>query len=212
MAKSYTGEDIIIGTGADPARASFVWLDKPRPPKASVLLKNPHAPHKYESSFLLDPSNKAHAANIAAIKKSALALAELGGFTPKQVKQRCFGMDTDLDKEFDGYKGMFWIKAREERRPVIRNRNNKDVIPGEPQFPYGGCYVIGKLSLWLYTNETIGIGANLKVVQYVKKGAAFGRPEESADEFAPLPPMEEGEEDSGFLDGAQENEDDDIAF
>lgn len=195
MAKSYTGNDLIIGSGADPTRLSFVWLAKPRPPKASVLASNPHAVHKYETSFLLDPSNKAHAVTIAAIKAEAKALADRAGVTPKQIKQRCFGMDTDLDKEFDGYKGMFWIKAKEAARPVIRDRSNKDVIPGEKQFPYAGAWGIGKLSLWLYTNEQIGIAANLKVVQFVKHDKAFGRPEESADEFAPLPPMADDGED-----------------
>lgn len=199
MAKSYTGNDLIIGTGADPARAAFLWIAKPRPPKASVLAVNPNAPHKFEGTFLLDPKVAAHAATIAQVKKEALELCNKAGVTPKQIKQKCWGTDEDLDKPLDGYAGMFWIKAKEETKPVIRNRNNLDVIPGEKQFPYGGCYVIGKLSLWLYTNTQIGIAANFKVIQFVKHGKAFGRPEETADEFKPLPPM--ADEDGDFLGG-----------
>lgn len=179
MAKAPTSEVLKLGTASSPARLSFA--DKLYKAKSF----SPDQEAKYQSSFLLDPTNKEHAAQIAAVKKAAIDLIQGEKLDPKDFKL-CFGKGDD--KKYDGYAGMIYFVASNSVRPTVVNRRNNPVVEGDPQAPYSGCYVIGSITLWLQNNKWgKRINANLRAVQFVKDGQAFGAQAVNADEeFEPL--------------------------
>jgi hypothetical protein len=168
-------------------RLSFPRLFKP---KAFQEGQDP----RFEASFLLDPSDKSHAAIIKQIKATAKELAtEEFGEVPKSLKL-CFG-DGD-EKEYDGYEGMFYVTSSNKTRPTVVDRDLSPLVEEDGK-PYAGCYVNGTITLWVMNNQ-FGkrINANLRAVQFVKDGEAFGvKPVDAEEEFDAL----EGD------DGAEEN-------
>lgn len=182
MAKALTSEKIRIRS-ANGARASFLALDKPVPFAAGM------AP-KWKATFLLDPSDKEHAAIIADIKaKAAKLLADAGLKREDLTHPPCFGDGSK--KKYDGWSGMFYISSAQDGTsyvPVV-NRTKVPVKPGNAQFPYSGCYINGSITLWLQ-NNSYGkrINANLLTVQFVRDGEAFGGGErvDPDDEFEAL--------------------------
>src|ERR1041384_2700577 len=108
MAKSITSEKIQLKN----VRLSFPTLDKPS------AYKDGQEP-SFSASFLLDPSNKEHAAAIAKIKSEAGRIAKEfftdgvpKAFANPGCKELCFGKGDDMEKVYDGYEGMFWIKGK----------------------------------------------------------------------------------------------------
>lgn len=63
-------------------------------------------------------------------------------------------------------------------RPPIINRAKRPVREGQPEFPYGGCYVNAIVSFWAQ-DLALGFGprinANLLAIQFSKDGESFGR-------------------------------------
>lgn len=188
------------------ARAAFVRLDKPKSFDGSG---NP----RWETTFLLDPADKRGLEGLSAVIAAAadiskrayeglvpLELRKIAAiFIPGQAspdpKTKADGVEVafiDGDtKEYNGYAGMFVIPAHQDStkiKPAIANRLGKDVSPGEPEFPYSGCYVRGKITLWAQDNKYgRRIGVNLRGVQFVAEGEAFTQGELSAeDEFEAL--------------------------
>lgn len=150
----------------------------------------PKGEGKFSASALLDPSSTEHAALIKMIKVEGKRLldARFGeNKWPKTNFYLCFGEGNKLDKVYDGYADMFYIKAADKNRPLIVNRSNQPLAAGDPQFPYSGCYVNMNISLWTYDNESRGLGANLRSIQFVRDGDAFGGAQRSPDtEFEAL--------------------------
>jgi hypothetical protein len=142
---------------------------------------------RFEASFLLDPSDKAQKAIIKEIKSVAKSLAheQWGEKIPATV-EHCFGM-ADKDKvkrEYDGYPGMFFIAASNQTRPTVVDRD-RSPLAEEDGKPYAGCIVTGTITLWTMDNE-FGkrINANLRGIQFVKDGEAFGaKPVDAENEF-----------------------------
>lgn len=197
-------------------RLSFLRLDKP---KAFQEGQDP----RYEATVLIDPSSEAGKkalsnlltlmAGIAKQKwgKIPKKLKELGAaigvkgvvFDPKEkddgIVIKCL-YDGDT-KEYDGYKGMWVLATHNKTKPAVANRKGESVLPGEDEFPFSGSY--GRLSgtFWTQDNQ-FGkqINVNLRGVQFMKKGDAFGagaiNPE---DEFDAVEDVEStGDEDSPF--------------
>ena len=140
---------------------------------------------KFSCTLLLDPSNAAHAETIKQVKADAARVLDTRyegrENWPKPNKATgmgglimCFGLGNDLEKVYDGYKDMFYIKCSDTNRPLLGNRAGKVVVEGDPQCPYSGCFVNAKISLWSYDNESRGINANVRSVQFVRDGDAFG--------------------------------------
>ena len=178
MAKSPTSEVIKLKH----VRLSFADLYK-----AKAFDENQEA--KYKANLLLDPSNADNAVAIKTIREEAKKLLAQGGLEPADVKL-CFGKgDT---KKYEGYAGMVYISASNSSRPVVVNRRQKPVVDGDHEAPYGGCYVNASITLWLQDNKWgKRVNANLRSVQFVKDGPAFGvAPVDAETEFEPL---EEGE-------------------
>jgi hypothetical protein len=175
-----TSEVITLGSGASPVRLSFARLFNPKSFQEGQ-------PPRYEATFLLDPSNKEHAAVIAKIKETAKALLteHFGGEIPKGVKP-CYGSGDE--KEYDGYEGMFYISTSNRSRPTVVDRQRNPLAEADGK-PYSGSYVIGSITLWVMDNK-FGkrVNANLRAVQFVKDGEAFGvKPVDAEDEFEALP-------------------------
>ena len=169
-------------------------------------------PKRFEAAFILDPSNPDHAAKIKEIKIAArnLMVEAFGeNFAPKDLRGVCFGDGDKKDKTPDGYAGMFYLNSANTTRPAVANRRGEPVAEGDPQTPYGGCYVNATITLWAQNNR-FGkrINGNLRGVQFVKDGEAFGQAPASAEsEFDAL------EDNSPVASGkASEDWDDDIPF
>jgi len=174
-----TSEVITLGSGADPVRLSFARLFTPK------AFRKDQTP-RYEGTFLLDVTNKAHAATIAEIKATTKALLteHFGDKIPKGVVT-CFGDGNT--KEYDGYEGMFYISSSNKTRPNVVDRGRSPLAEADGK-PYSGCYVIGTITLWIMDNE-FGrrVNANLRAVQFVKDGVAFGvKPVDAEEEFEKL--------------------------
>ena len=164
----------------DIVRLSFPVLWTPR---AFAAGQSP----KFQATFLLDPSDKAHAKAIKEIKTEAKRIvAEAFGETPKGLK-KCFGLakNHDKKKEYDGYEGMFYIATSNETRPVLvdRKRQKLDEVDG-PAVLYAGAYVNTVITLWTQDHPVggKGINANLRIVQFAKNGESFGRGAASAQD------------------------------
>lgn len=116
---------------------------------------------------------------------------------------RCFGNGNDLAKVYDGYKDMFYVKVADTTRPITGDRYGRQVellsdgawhvvdrATKEPteevvkadSVPYAGCYARGRISLYVYNNEQAGVNGNLRSVQFLEAGSAFGGGQRNADE------------------------------
>lgn len=170
------------------ARAAFVRLDKP---KAFEEGQDP----RWECTFLLDPADAKGRECIANVIKIAAQTAKRAyGLVPLELKKlgHTFGVGPAPDakekddgievafypgdrKEYDGFAGQFVIPAHNKVKPAIANRKGESVLPGEEQFPYSGCYVVGSITLWCQDNRYgKRIGVNLRGVQFARDGKAFG--------------------------------------
>lgn len=197
MAKAPTSEKILLPS----VRLSFPKLDKavffgPTP--------QPNEVAKFRGTFLLDPANTLHVPAIKTIKSEALRIAKLEwpDGIPKSL-EKCFGTSEEMDKVYDGYEGMFWFRGSSAQRvPIVGPRKNADgkftpVLPGDEFWPYAGCYVNAKVTMWAQSSHgRKAINGNLVAIQFVKHGEAFGQPSaDPDDEFETLP---EDDDDVGF--------------
>lgn len=175
MAKSKTSDLIPLKT----VRLSFPVLWRP---KAFEPGKDP----QYQATFLLDPSDRDHAAQITSIKRAAKAVAmEAFGEVPPGLK-KCFGLANKHPNKskYDGYKDMFYISTGNTNRPTLVDRKRQDLEESDGVL-YAGCYVNTNVSLWTYDHPKggKGIAGNLRIVQFVKDGEAFGNAPAKADEL-----------------------------
>lgn len=169
---------------------------------------------KFEATFLLDTSDAKHAAKIKEVKSAAAALMKESygaDFKASALKGLCFGSGDSKTKAdgsvVDGYEGMFYLVAKNTVRPAVANRKGEPVAEGDEQTPYGGCYVNATVTLWAQNNKWgKRINANLRGVQFVADGEAFGTAPMSADsEFEAL-------EDGGASDAFDDFADDEDPF
>jgi hypothetical protein len=146
---------------------------------------------KYSATLLLDPTDKGQAASITVIKTAAFnaCLARWGSKEnfPKADPRTGmgglilpFGNGNDLPKVYDGYKDMFFVKLSDTNPPAIGNLAGQFVKEGEPECPYGGCYVRARISAWTYArtpqnpDSANGANFNFRSLQFAGDGAAFG--------------------------------------
>lgn len=181
------------------ARAAFVNLEEAVARKGKD--GQPRGKPKFRMEVLLDPTNKDHAATIAEIiAESVRALNHRFGTpqnaTPFTVQHLVdvanavrsppnfylsWGYGNKLPefgkKLYDGYADMFYLKLADENRPNLaawRDGKAVPVVPGEKDFPYGGCYVAGTTTMYSYDNESRGVGSNLRTIVFQRPGTAFG--------------------------------------
>lgn len=125
---------------------------------------------KYEATFMLNKEQ--HADKIDEIKK----------LIADGIKENLKGAKVPSDKIClkdgdesgrDEYEGHFTIKAANNKRPKVIDRD-KSTLMEEDDKPYSGCYVNAVIDLW-YQNNSYGkrVNANLLGVQFFKDGEPF---------------------------------------
>ena len=159
-------------------RLSFPALWEPR--------KGPDANSKAsdQAAFLLD--KKDNAADIAAVK-AAIAAITKETFKGKQPPKICL-RDGSEKPDLEGYgDGVMFINARSDKRPHVIGRKMEAIGPDDG-IVYAGCYVNATIRLWGQDNNYgKRINAQLRAIQFVKKGDAFGDGEiDVMKEFKPL--------------------------
>lgn len=168
------------------ARLSF-----PQLAEAKGFAGDPNSKAAFSATFLLN--KKDHAKTIAAIQAGIAKLVkeELKGKHPGASKV-CLRDGTEKP-DTDGYgPDMMFIGARNEKRPLIVDRDLSALTATDAHFPYAGCYVQGVLRLWVQDNK-FGkrINASLVKIGFVKDGEPFGQG--SVPEEHDLKPVEDDE-------------------
>ena len=165
---------------------------------------NPGEEGKYEATFLFSKKDKKLKAKIDKAIKTKIAESGIKVASDK----RCL-KDGD-EVEYNGYEGMWSIKASQSRRPTVIDRD-RTPIAEEDNVIYAGCYVNAIIDLWVQ-NNSFGkrVNANLYGVQFVKNGEAFGMgPVDVTDDFDDLSDDEEDIEEDDDLDEEDDDLDDD---
>lgn len=195
--KTVTSEKINL----DVTRLSFPVIWKP---KSFAADQEP----KFQATFLLDPSDKAHTGMIKQIKKEAKRIVtEQFGEIPKGLK-KCFGLahKHPKKKDYDGYKGMFYIATSSVQQPTLADRNRNEVKELDGVL-YAGCYVNTVITLWCQDHAVggKGVNANLRIIQFVKNGEAFGNAPAVAEDELEVIELDDDDDDGD----AWDKEDDD---
>lgn len=150
---------------------------------------------RFESSFLLDPSNKAHAKAIKDIQAEAERVFK-DKFPKIPLKKAKMGYgENDEDAKYGAgfFKVQAWSKL--EDRPVIVNRQREPTVKGGKESVYSGATVNTSVSAfaWEYKDKEsgmtkYGVSFNLRPVQFVEATPPFSeRPEIDVDkEFEAL--------------------------
>ena len=113
---------------------------------------------------------------------------------------QCWGNGNDLNKVYDGYKDMFYVKVSSIDRPVLGNSKGGVTVLGDKEHPYGGCCARGRIGLYVFNNESAGVNANPYSCFFLKDGPGFGGGQQrSAEEeyaaFGDAPASQEAAED-----------------
>jgi hypothetical protein len=165
---------------------------------------------RYEATFLIDPSNKEHAALLEQLKaetKKILTAKYGAGNIPKAFKENLCFKNGDT-KDYEGYEGMWFIATANKQRPTVVDQRKNPLTEADGK-PYAGCYVNASITLWAMDNE-FGkrVNANLRAIQFVRDGEAFGvKPVDADEEFDDL-----GEDESGGGSATPGGADDDDDF
>ena len=145
---------------------------------------------KFEATFLLDKTDKKQKKLIdraidEAIKEAKIKVA---------FDKRC--MKDGDEAEYDGYAGMWSIKAGSNSRPTVIGRDRSPLVEDDDVI-YAGCYVNAILDIWVQNNQYgKRANANLFGIQFVKDGEAFGRGNvDVTDEFEDVDEPDEEDED-----------------
>lgn len=138
---------------------------------------------KYEATLLFPKTDKkTYNAIIKAIDAAKTESNDI-----KVPSSKYFIQDGDEiyeEKEYDGYQGMWAVKAGNTKRPTTIDRQKNPVVEDDEMF-YAGCYVNAIVSPWIQNND-FGkrVNSNLLGVQFVKDGEPFGDAEiADADDF-----------------------------
>ena len=199
MAKSNITSDVIK---LQQVRLSFPQIWKPKSFEEG-------RDAQFQATFLLDPSDSEHAKSIKEIKRAAKkVLVEAFGEVPAGFK-RCFGLADKhpKKKEYDGYKGMFYISCGNTNRPTLVDRKRRDLEESDGVL-YAGCFVNSNITLWTFDHPKGGQGlaANLRIIQFYNDGEAFGNAPAKADEELDDVDIE----DSGADDDWDDTQEDDL--
>lgn len=166
------------------SRISFEVLGKPKGYKDAP----PPAPQRWGSTFLIPQGSDlaktvdkaiAEVAEAKWGKKAKLYLEDILA----DKKASCW-VNGDK-KEYDGYQGMMALTAyryEEKGRPLVMDSDTSPVYKadgtlyeGKGGRIYSGCFVKAKVDIYAQDNSNgKGIRAELKVVQRLRNGDAFG--------------------------------------
>lgn len=145
----------------------------------------------YGGTWLMEPTHPAIAELDAAFEKVAkekwgakadAVMKEL------RLKDRLALHDGDTKAGYDGFEGMKFVTTRSKVRPTVVDRDRSPLTAADGK-PYSGCFCNVIIELWAQDNQYgKRINAQLKGVQFVKDGDAFGggTPPAQAEEFSDL--------------------------
>jgi hypothetical protein len=135
---------------------------------------------KFEATFLL---NKETQSDQIAVIQNAIEEAIKEAKIKVPSDKRCL-KDGD-EVEYDGYAGCMSIKASNNKRPTIIDRDKTPLAEDDANAPYAGCYVNAIVDLWVQNNNYgKRINANLYGIQFLKDGESFGSGDfDVTDEF-----------------------------
>lgn len=134
---------------------------------------------KFEATLLLD--KKAHADVIAQLKEEINERIKTDLKGAKVASDKICLRDGD-DVSYDGYAGCYSIKAANNRRPMVIDRDKSPLTEADGK-PYAGCYVNAIVELWVQ-NNSYGrrINANLLGVQFFADGEPFASGESASED------------------------------
>jgi outer membrane protein assembly factor BamB len=145
---------------------------------------------RYSAAFPIKPASENYKAIKTAIdtvakekweKKAGNILVELA-----KVGKICFHEGELANSEgevYEGFEGMYALNAGQSEkkgRPLIigprRDANGQfEILTEADGKPYSGCYVNAKIDIWAQDNSYgRRVNAQLKTVQFVRDGDAFG--------------------------------------
>lgn len=145
----------------------------------------------YGGTWLLEPDHPAIAELEDAFEK--VAKEKWGAKAPAVLKElrakdRLALHDGDTKSDYDGFPGNMFVTTRSKVRPTVIDRDRSPLTAADGR-PYSGCYCNVIIELWAQDNQYgKRINAQLKGVQFLRDGDAFGggTPPADADEFADL--------------------------
>jgi hypothetical protein len=135
---------------------------------------------KYEATLLFPKSDTATYDKIMDAIEAAKKAAKVAKIPDSKL---CI-KDGD-EFEYDGYAGMWAVKAGNTKRPTVLNRDKTPLVE-EDEVIYSGCYVNGIINIWIQNNQYgKRANANLLGIQFSKDGEPFsdGAKVADADEF-----------------------------
>ena len=164
MASKAVTSDVIAIRNARISFINALWT-----PKAFNEGANP----KHSATFLLDPNDPEQAAQIENIQQTGDRLKKEKKWGKQRLTGVCYGFADEDSYSYEGWQGMFYVKASNQKRPLVVDRQRSPIYEEDGTL-FAGCFVNGSITLWTQDN-TYGkrINANLRGVQYVKDGEAF---------------------------------------
>jgi hypothetical protein len=125
---------------------------------------------KFEATFLLDKDTQAD--KIAEIEKAVKSMIAENLKGAKLKADKICLKDGD-EIEYDGYANHMSIKASNNKRPKVLDRDKSQLTEDDNRI-YAGCYVNAVIELWAQNNQWgKRINANLLGVQFFKDGEPF---------------------------------------
>ena len=136
---------------------------------------------KFEATFLI---NKTEQADLVEKIKSAIADKIKNDLKGAKLGADKICLKDGDDVEYDGYAGHVSIKASNNKRIPVFNKDKSPLVEDD-NIIYAGCYVNAIVELWAQDNSWgKRINANLLGVQFAKDGEPFGDgASASADDF-----------------------------
>lgn len=146
-------------------RLSFPALFVPK------VWQNSQTEPKYEATFILD--SELHKKEIDQINARIDELLIPHKTTRAKIKSDHLCLKDGNFTDRPEYQDAFTIKAKSRKRVPIIDCDAVTPITEDDNIIFAGCYVSAYIELWVYTTPTLGIGVNLKSVQFRKKGESF---------------------------------------
>ena len=126
-------------------------------------------PEKFAATLLI-PKDSADA---KAVWSALTALRQSAGWTKKLPADKIAPKDGD-EYEYASHHGNMVLKASNAARPVLVGRNKAPLSEGDGVL-YSGCWVVGKVELWVQDNKWgKRINAKLHGVMFYEDGDPFG--------------------------------------
>lgn len=124
---------------------------------------------KYAATFLINKNN------LEIKKQIDLAISKVISEAKVKIPSDKYCIKDGDETELDGYKNTWSLKASNQKRITVIDRN-KTPLTNEDEKIYAGCYVNAIIDFWVQ-NNSYGkrVNANLYGVQFVSDGDPFGR-------------------------------------